>query len=598
MTQAMTDRTYPIQSLLWPELGVSTEQDLYFRLSGPAGFSSDDHRIELSKGGRATFETATNLFNLRKWKTLCGLDDLSLRIDGSGRFEITVFQASPTLSWERIHQSIAVIPDSGSLRIALTPVLQRTELSVLFFTLTALGDATVTGATWETTQAPRRVPALSLAITTFKREAAVAQSVARFEEFARSSAIGEHLHLIVVDNGNSAGLQASDVVTPIINRNLGGSGGFARGLHEARLRGATHCLFMDDDAFIHMLALERTWWFLSYAKDLDVAVAGGLTRADARWQIWENGALFDRHCFPQWHGTDLRHFDSVLVMEHGSSKAKPGNFYGGWWFFAFAIDSVRNWPFPFFVRGDDISFSIANKLNVTTLPGVVCFQDADFADKESLMTLYLDLRSHMVHHIVLPYLERGRTEVLKIMAWFFLRSLMQCHYESLEALNIAAEDVLSGPQYFAKNADMAARRATLTALRKTESWAPLDTQPTEPRRRFDPRNSNFQRQVMKYSLNGHLLPFFGVLGNRIVLNAGQRGQLHEVWGAKSITYVSTDGEQSFTVRHSKLRGFRQGFRMMRNMIAVFSRYPTLRESWKSGYQEMTTETFWSGKFKE
>lgn len=596
MTQAPTDRHYPIQRLLWPELGVSTEQDIYFRLSGPAGVSSADQRIELSKGGRVTFDTAANLFNLKKWHTLCGLDDLSLRLDGTGRFEISVFQASPTLSWERIYQSIEDIPDTRSLRIVLTPVLQRPDLSVLFFTLTALDDSTLTGAAWETAQQSRRVPDLSLAVTTFKREMAVAQSVARFESFARSSTIGEHLHMIVVDNGNSAELTASEFVTPIPNKNLGGSGGFARGLQEAKQRGATHCLFMDDDAFIHMLALERTWWFLAYAKELDVAVAGGLTCADARWRVWESGALFDGHCFPQWHGTDLRHFSSVLEMEHEGSKPQPENFYGGWWFFAFAIDSVRNWPFPFFVRGDDVSFSIANKLEITTLPGVLCFQDANFADKESLNTLYLDMRSHMVHHIVLPYLDRGRMKVFKIMAWFFVRSMVQCHYETLEALNLAAEDVLKGPAFFAENADMTARRATLAAMRKNESWAPIETPP--PRRRFDPRKSRFQRALMKYSLNGHLLPFFGLFGNRIALTAGQRGQLHEVWGAKSITYVSTDGEQSFTVHHSKLKSYKQGLRMMRNMITLLTRYESLRQAWQSGYRELTTQEFWSNKFKE
>ncbi|MCB1396682.1 MAG: glycosyltransferase [Rhodobacter sp.] len=598
MTETMTDRHYPIQSLLWPELGVSTEQHIYFRLSGPAGFSSSRRQIELTKGGHIAFDTAANLFNLRKWNKHCGLDDLSLRIDGAGRFEITVFQTSPVLSWERIHEDIAVIPDSGSLRIDLTPMLQRTDLSVLFFTLTALDDAIVTGAAWETAAEPRRTPALSLAITTFKREEAVAASVARFEAFVQTSPIAEHLHLIVVDNGNSASLAASDHVTPIVNKNLGGSGGFARGLFEAQRRGSTHCLFMDDDALIHMPALERTWWFLSYTKNLDVAVSGGLTRADARWQVWESGAVFDRHCFPQWHNFDLRHFPSVLAMEHEGSKPKPANFYGGWWYFAFAIERVRNWPFPFFVRGDDISFSIANKLDITTLPGVMCFQDADFADKESLTTLYLDMRSHMVHHIVLPYLDRGRFEVFRVMAWFFMRSMIQCHYETLEALNLAAEDVLKGPQFFAENADMAARRASLNALRKTESWAPVEAMKPQERRRFDPHRSRFRHWLLKYSLNGHLLPFFRLFGNRIVLNAGQRGQLHPVWGASSITYISSDGEQSFTVQHSKLRAYRQGIRMLRNMVTLLTQYDQLRSSWLSGYRELTTKSFWAAKFDE
>jgi len=596
----MTDtRPIAIQDLLWPEFGVSTEQHLYFRLLRAAGFSSSRQRIELSTGGSVHFDTATNLFNFRKWHRLCGLDSLGLQLRGAGRFAITVYQVSPTQTWERLYEDVQIIPDNGVLDLDLTERLLAPEHSVLFFTLEAMGEGHLDGASWTTMMEPRRRPRLALSITTFKREEAVADSVRRFEDFVAQSPLRDDLHLIVVDNGNSADLVPSTHFTPVVNRNLGGSGGFARGLHEAHAQGFTHCLFMDDDAKVHMRALERVWWFLAYAKDLSVAVSGGLTQADARWRVWENGAHFDKHCFPHWLGTDLRDFASVLRMEHENSRRQRKNYYGGWWFFAFAIGGIKHWPFPFFVRGDDISFSIANELTITTLPGAICFQDADFSAKESLQTLYLDMRSHMIHHIVLPPLDRGRREVLWVMAWFFRRSLVQCHYETLEALNIAAEDVLAGPGFFATNADMAARRATLGALRRDEAWKPHDPDEVIPERlRLHPHHSRFWFWLLHKTLNGHLLPFFGLFGNRIVQPAGARGDLHPVWGAAQITYLAEEGEQAFTVRHSKAKAYRQGFRMLRNLIRTAIRYPALRHQWQTGYDDMTTETFWVDTFKD
>jgi GT2 family glycosyltransferase len=583
---------HPLQSLLWPEPGISTERSLYMRLKGPAALSMSGRRLSFGPGGSAGFDTAMNLFNLGKWQHHCGLADLRLRLEGRGRFELAVIQSPARRSPERLVNEIVELTPERPLLLELKGLLLADPKSAVFFTLLALGEGELTGAVWETADAPKRLPQLALAITTFRREAAVAASVARFNAFMAESALAPHLHLFVVDNGRSAEIEATAHVTPIGNENLGGSGGFARGLLAAEARDATHCLFMDDDASVHMGALERTWAFLAYAGDPRTAVAGGMTMANDRWTLWESGAIFRQNCKPQWLGTDLRDLNQVLEMEQGSTGPKPPDFYGGWWYFAFPVAHATYRPFPFFVRGDDVSFSLANDFDIVTLPGVLCFQDADFSDKETLQTLYLDLRSHLVHHLALPAMDIGRVATLKIPAWFFLRSMMQCHYETLAALNLALADVLRGPDFFAANADMAERRARIGRMRDIEGWKPLPDGPPPSRRRFDPRRNRFWRMVMKYSLNGHLLPFFGLWGNHVTLEAGQRGQLHEVWGAARITYVSGDGTQGFTVRHSKRAALGQGLRMVQGGLRLAAGYGALKRRWREGYPRLASTAFW------
>ena len=54
----------------------------------------------------------------------------------------------------------------------------------------------------------------------------------------------------------------------VTNPNLGGAGGFARGLWEHRRRGqATHVLFMDDDVAFEPEVIARTVAFLRFAAD-------------------------------------------------------------------------------------------------------------------------------------------------------------------------------------------------------------------------------------------------------------------------------------------------------------------------------------------
>lgn len=587
---------HTLQRLIWPEQGICTEYDMYFRLKGLAAMHDIDNTVHMQRTGAVMFNTYFNLFNIGQWHKRCALDDIHLEIQGTGTMEVRVFLALPGKSWERLANRLITPTKTKPARIDLSHFADRGGEGVLFFELHAQTDAVLTGAEWQTAQSPQRTPDLALSITTFKREAAVQKSVARFQDYVKTSAIKDHLHLIVVDNGQTAGIKASKYVTPVLNENLGGSGGFARGLLEARDRGASHCLFMDDDAAVHMQSYERTWVFLAYATDPKTAVAGAMTIAAHKWGLWENGAIFDSHCKPQHLGTDLRDMEQVFDLEFATLADVPHNFYGGWWYFAFPVEYATHMPFPFFVRGDDVSFGLVHDFNSVTLNGVVSFQDEDFSNKESLQTLYLDMRSHMAHHLALPSMDIGRARTLRIALWFFARSFLPCHYETLSALNLSFKDVMRGPDFFDEHADMATRRAEIGAMRKAEAWAPLSGTPPPDKIRFNPQK-RLPRTLMKLTLNGHLLPFFKYYGNRITLPAKERGNIRLTWGAAQITFVDATGKNAYTVTHSKARAFAELRKFITTSLAFWREYDALKALWQDGYTRLTTTEFWERKFK-
>lgn len=589
----MTSSTpHVLQSLLWPEPGLCTERDLYVRLGGGAALSQKHREIHFPEGGHAVFNTYSNLFNVGKWRKYCALEDLSLALEGEGLFEVTAFLIQPDRSWERlVSEVVELVP--GSYHAEPVALMSLTDnRGIVYFELRALGAAArLRDACWQTDQAPLRIPELMLSITTFKREEAVARTAARFESFIERSALAGHIHLTVVDNGQSAEIAASEYVTLIRNANLGGSGGFSRGLQEARRRGATHCLFMDDDAAVHMEAVERTWMFLAYATAPATAVAGGLAHARHKWRLWENGACFDQLCRPEFGGLDLRDFSAVMGMEFASTADRSTNFYGGWWYFAFPVAEVKHDPFPFFVRGDDVSFGLNNDFVCTTLPGVLCHQDEDFYLKESPQTLYLDLRSHLAHHLVTPEIALGRRGLMRIVAWFYIRSLLSCHYETIAALTLSLGDVVTGPEFFEANADMAKRRGEIKALMYDEFWQ--DGTPPKPsaQRRFK-RESRWARGLMKLTLNGHLFPFFRRLGAHVVLPAAERGARRPLWGASRITYVSSNGKKFYTVTHSKRRAWQVSRAYGAAAWRLWRGHDRIRADWRAGYNRLTTAEAW------
>jgi GT2 family glycosyltransferase len=581
----------PLQSLLWPDPAFSTERELYMRLGVGAALSMSKNEISFVSGGFANFATYANLFNVGKWHKYCGLEQLSLHLTGTGRFELVVFHAVPEHSYTRLVNEMITLKEGVPQRFELTHPRGFDSRGVVFFELRALADGTLVEAEWHSDMPAKRTPDLMLSITTFKREKAVQATVARFKEFVRDTLIKDHIHLTVVDNGQSADISASDHVTLIPNENLGGAGGFARGLVEARARGASHCLFMDDDAACHFGALERTWMFLAHAIDPKVAVSGALINAQHRWMLWENGAIFDKLCYPEFNGLDLRNLDHLIGMEVAGTADKPANFYGGWWYFAFPVDQAKHMPFPFFVRGDDVSFSLMNDLRIVTLSGVTCFQDEDFSTKETPLTLYLDLRGHLSHHVVAPQLDQGRKGLSKILGWFFFRSLLSCHYETLAALGLALRDFIEGPEYFARNADMQQRRAEIKALTQIELWRPLEGDLPQEKRRFRPEN-RWHRILMKATLNGHLLPFFSRFGNHITLPSHLRGHRRPIWGASQITYVTPDRRLAYTARHDKAHAFRVTSRFCVSVWVLMTQYKTVRDRWRKGYDALTLGSFW------
>ena len=323
---------------------------------------------------------------------------------------------------------------------------------------------------------------------------------------------------------------------------------------------------------------------------LYTAVAGAMINASHRWQIWENGALFERGCRPQFFGLDTRDTGQVFGMEFKTTSPAPPGFYAGWWFFAFPVDRITHMPFPFFVRGDDVSFSLANDLRIVTLPGVASVQES-FTDKASPLTWYLDMRSHLAHHLSLPDKARSWASLQRMFLSFYLRTVLRFHYDSLSAVNLAIEDVLQGPDFFAKNADMAQRRQDLKALTTTEAWQPIDRAPAIRHGKL----SRPMRAILLATFNGHLLPFANMLGSTLTIEAPHRDNFREIYGARQITYVNALKTATYTVRRDRGRFWKESWRLLRNTLRLRARQSSLQQDYQSAYARMTSEAFWQDK---
>ena len=581
-----------LQNFIFPDPAICTEHGLYYHVAGNYGFSGRDNQIRLSHGSLLILDTYFNLFSVGKWHPACQLDGLFAEIEGTGLVEVRVFYAVPDQSWEILHSEVVRLAPYSPHQANLSHYANHATRGLIFVEIKALEDGvTISGGRFATATKPETLPRLAVSITTFKREEQVRETVARLESFLDGFEFGNQVHVQVVDNGQSAGIKASSRVTPIDNHNYGGAGGFARGLLEAEKGGFSHCLFMDDDASFHMENIARAYVFLMLATDPKAALAGAMINNTHKWAMWENGAWFDGSCHPLFCGTDLRDRDAVFAMEFESARPRPATFYGGWWFFAFTIAEVKHHPFPFFVRGDDISFSLMNDFHITTLNGVVSFQD-DFSEKESPQTLYLDLRNHLIHHLVSDDLARSPLGTAKVAMRFIMRSLLRFHYETARAQLLSWQDVMEGPDFFDRNIDMAARRATIKSMTHNEAWQPISPQTLTEKKRLTLKSVEARNRMGRWTLNGHLMPFSRQRWDRIVLGIGERGIVFPAFGAAQITYLNTTRDKGYTVTQSKRQFFGLCWQMTKTLIRFLRNFDAIKASYRGGYQKITTRDYW------
>ena len=587
-----------LQHFVLPDPKVPTDSRLFFHLDGSADVSDDNGLFQLGSGASVRFNTYYNALSLGKWQRHTGLSSLRLRLKIKGKLELELRHTADVRGQKNDVIASTVVEASELTEVTLdaASVFSKSQLGLLWLEVRGLRDGCeFSDACFETDEGPEAWPSLLMSITTFRREAAVENTVQRMEKYLANAPCGEHIRLLVVDNGDSANVKDSVFTRRIPNANLGGAGGFTRGLIEAEAEGFTHVLFMDDDASIHMESLHRTYMLLAMSKDPNLAVAGALVTEREPWRLWENGALFDGVCQAQYHGFDLRKPSKVVRMEIETTRPVPPTFYGGWWFFAFPVAAVERYPFPFFVRGDDVNFALSNPFTMTTLNGVTS-QAEDFTDKESPLNWYLDLRSHMVHHLTVPGLERGSMKLARTPINFILRNLIRFQYRTIDAVFLAWEDVMRGPEFFVENADMLQRRADIKDVGAGEVWEPVENLDLRERRWFW-ANGGLKWRLMRFTGNGHLLPFFRFWGNRVVVPAPERGDYGRTWGAAQITYLSADGTQGYTTRHSKRSFLQVSCRLFKMLRRWRREYPDLLKKYQSGYDEIATKSFWEKTLK-
>lgn len=503
-------------NFIFPKKDLCTEEPLYFHLQGKTSyFSIEQQHVTLPPWGSVDFTSYFNSFSACKWQKYTNVDELALSLDFSGEIEVELChlesgayrsEDDPTIIKELKTRTLYM----GRLRhetrsTAFLHIEQYPTTGIIGCRVRALSEATIYGGGFSTPCAITQPAKLGISITTFKREEAVKASAKRI-----SAAIADYkdkISLTIVDNGKTLTTEDVPGTTLIPSRNLGGTGGFMRGLihYQDLNEGFTHCLFMDDDAFCETESIFRALAFIEHAKDDRASICGAMLYENIKFLQWENGAWFEYRCHPLKHNLDLREQANLVANE---IEDPEHNIYGAWWFFLFPLAHAKNYAFPFFVRGDDIDFSYNNDFQIITVNGLSCWQE-DFNSKANALSVYLAVRSHIVHHLTLSNLPNDKKKLVTMINEHFNQYNNSYHYGTAACVTLAVKHVMQGPKFFLNNLEMADVIREIKELSKNEIPQPM----TGEEKNFVFADKNLKTKILpkvirNFSLHGHLLPKF------------------------------------------------------------------------------------------
>lgn len=578
-----------LHRLILPTEGLEQCDALYARPALPERAADTfSQAFRLQAGQTFTFDTFYNAFSVKKWKQAGGVSSLSLSLHICGQGKVTLFHRSNagavTSLWSKEIEGEVCCTEV----VTAWPVLSE---GLLYFCITAKAECTVKAACFATSLPMVQVPQLGVVITHFNRQQYVRNSIQRVQKaLLQDPAYQDVIHFIVIDN--SANLDPAEVpgAKVIKNYNYGGSGGFARGLLYLQEQGAfTHCLFMDDDISCEVEAMRRCYAMLAYSVDKHIGLAGTLLDDQKPWSVQEKGAEFSGGVFRPLHeGADVRPVENLLQLEQEVGKPV----YGGWWFFAFRLDAVSAYPFPFFVRGDDALFGLMNRFNIVTVNGIACFSE-HFLSKESAFTRYLGMRASLAIYLMVG---QGRTlPALKMMGLAFLWCALSCRYQSAQAILLAFQDVSQGADFWRQNLDfmpLAKRIQKEAAQRKEPAYFQAVPFCYEGK-----PETRMRKYIRLLSLNGHLLPQWCLRKTPAYVGEYTRGLLGLTFRHRHIVYRKYESLDIFKAELDKPLFFSLLGVFIKTSLAFVLRASFIRRSYRKNLPMLTSKAFWQNIYR-
>lgn len=448
--------TYRLSNvLIKPDDFTARYPELYYRC---ATSSYDAVAEALAFQDSIDFFTYFNAFSAGKWKRYTIVEQVYLHMELSGD-ACDVFQLRAAENAQETMCGTAPLARfSGSQSFEPLEVeLPLSEDSLVSFCLKSSGATQVKNAYYYTKVDPDAIRPIGLVLstTTFKKEAFIEANIeaVKREVLQCDEPIADRFHMFVVDNGRTLDAVAlsCEGISVVPNNNVGGAGGFARGMMEAMASdmGATHVLLMDDDVRVSPESFKRTFNMLALANDRykDAFVSGAMLALEQPNKQYEDVAVVRKDGLYDRIKPDLM-VDTVSdIVRNEQIDVEVENAYGAWWYCCIPVSAIKKngLPLPLFVRCDDVEYGMRSEPTIMTMNGICVWHDGFEGRFRASVDCYQYVRNFLIM-IAVDQKSSERLFMLRLARTFgiYVRSM---NYESAELMLDGLEDYLKGPDF-------------------------------------------------------------------------------------------------------------------------------------------------------
>ncbi|MBP1161179.1 galactofuranosylgalactofuranosylrhamnosyl-N-acetylglucosaminyl-diphospho-decaprenol beta-1,5/1,6-galactofuranosyltransferase [Rhodococcus sp. PvR044] len=364
--------------------------DLYVAFRKGSG-DRERHTLRLDAGARAHTNTYFGRFAASYWQRWTTVTEVrvSLRAAGSGRFRVRLV-ASDIAGHRRI---VGAVAGSGDETVELSSPLDKfVDGGALWVEIDALdAPLTVDRLEW-TAAAPETVRPVAIAICTFNRADDCAKTVAALASDDRVLEVIDSVY--VVDQGTDlvrdrelygeVAPRFGDKLHYLRQPNLGGAGGFTRGLYEVSAAdGHADVILMDDDILCEPETVLRLNAFAN------VTVEPTLVGAQMLFLLnpdYLNVGAEDVDLGTLQHGQKVPKALRNTSMLKKNQERRVDAGYNAWWTCLIPAEVVAKvgLPVPIFFQWDDVEYGVRAReagFVTVTLPNAAVWH-ADFYWKD------------------------------------------------------------------------------------------------------------------------------------------------------------------------------------------------------------------------
>jgi galactofuranosylgalactofuranosylrhamnosyl-N-acetylglucosaminyl-diphospho-decaprenol beta-1,5/1,6-galactofuranosyltransferase len=408
-----------------------------------------------------SFATYFNAFPASYWRHNTHLREVVLRVRTSGRGTVSVY--SSNARGESVPVSVHEVSGDEHVTEAVLSLKAFADGGWYWFDLAAADEGLVLqGAQWLGDGAGTSEGSVTLQITTMNKPSYCLRNARLLVE--QQEHLPQVAEVVIVDQGNQKVVEEpgfrevqerfGERLRVLDQANLGGAGGFARGMYEAVKADSTYVLLMDDDVEIEPEAVRRVSVFADYCKR-PTLVGGHMIDLLNPTKIHNFGEAMDPYSFqygPAGDGVEIGH-----DFRHSNLRATPWMHrrievdYNAWWMCLIPTAVIREigLALPVFIKWDDVEYGIRAKAagyRTVSLPGVAVWHLA-WADKDDTISwqAYFHKRNQLVAALLHSPFDRGG-EVLGRNGIKDLRHVLSMQYFAEEARVLALRDVLAGPE--------------------------------------------------------------------------------------------------------------------------------------------------------